>query len=74
MWKRRLYETDDNACITRHKLDAVASALHRIEGLTGMSVLERSGSGITWARTKVTEQIDLDSGLKLEGHLPGQSG
>jgi nitrogen regulatory protein PII len=55
-----------NAYIARHKFDAVACALHRIKGLTGMSVFDRSGSGVSWAKTKIPEQIDLDSGLKLE--------
>jgi nitrogen regulatory protein PII len=55
-----------NAYIARHKLDAVARALHKIEGLTGMSVFDRSGRGVSWTQTKVPEQIDLDSGLKLE--------
>lgn len=33
------------AYISRHKLDAVTRALHRIEGLTGVSVIEHSGYG-----------------------------
>jgi nitrogen regulatory protein P-II 1 len=54
------------AYITRHKLDAVTRALHKIEGLTGMSVSERHGHGIGWARAEVTEEFDYQRGVKLE--------
>ena len=34
--------------------------------MTGLSVSERSGYGIGWARDKTPEQIDFRDGLKLE--------
>jgi nitrogen regulatory protein PII len=55
-----------NAYITRHKLDEATRALHKIDGLTGMSVIERRGYGIGWARGKAPEQLDFSQGVKLE--------
>ncbi|RJX34081.1 MAG: P-II family nitrogen regulator [Desulfurivibrio sp.] len=54
------------AYINRHKLDEVIRALRKVEGLTGMSVSERYGYGIGWARDRTSEQIDFRDGLKLE--------
>lgn len=54
------------AYINRHKLDEVTRALRKVEGLTGMSVSERYGYGIGWARDKTPEQIDFRDGIKLE--------
>lgn len=54
------------AYITKHKLEAVTRALHKIEGLTGMSVIERCGYGIGWAKAKIPEELDFHPGVKLE--------
>ena len=54
------------AYIQKHKLDNVIRALHRIEGLTGLTVTDFYGYGIGWARTKAPEQIDFQKGVKLE--------
>lgn len=54
------------AYIQKHKLDDVIRALHRIEGITGMSVTDFYGYGIGWARTKVRGQIGFQTGVKLE--------
>lgn len=54
------------AYITKHKLDDVTRALHKIEGLTGMSVIERYGYGMGWAKAKESGQIDFHPGVKVE--------
>ncbi|KJS31314.1 MAG: hypothetical protein VR64_11980 [Desulfatitalea sp. BRH_c12] len=54
------------AYIQKHKLDDVIRALHRIEGLTGMSVTNSYGYGIGWARTRAPEQVGFQKGVKLE--------
>jgi nitrogen regulatory protein PII len=54
------------AYIQKHKLDDVIRALHRIEGLTGMSVTDFYGYGIGWARIKAPEQAGFQTGVKLE--------
>lgn len=54
------------AYIQKHKLDDVIRVLHRIEGLTGMSVTDFYGYGIGWARTKAPEQGVFQKGVKLE--------
>ena len=54
------------AYIQKYKLDDVIRALHRIEGLTGMSVIDFYGYGIGWARTKAPEQGGFQKGVKLE--------
>lgn len=52
------------AYINTHKLDEVTRALHKIEGLTGMSVIDRSGYGIGWATSQ--EENGFHPGVKLE--------
>lgn len=54
------------AYIKKHKVDHVIRALHKVDGLTGMTVIEQSGYGIGWAKTKAPQQIDLYQGVKLE--------
>jgi len=54
------------AYIKKHKLDAVIRALRKVEGLTGMSVIESCGYGIGWGGTKGEEQIDSRPGVKVE--------
>ncbi|MBU4316981.1 MAG: P-II family nitrogen regulator [Proteobacteria bacterium] len=54
------------AYIKKHKLDEVTRALHKIDGLTGMSVMERSGYGIGWTKAKTPERTDFIHGIKLE--------
>jgi nitrogen regulatory protein PII len=54
------------AYIQKHRLDDVIRALHRIEGLTGFTVIEFYGYGIGWARTKAPEQAGFQKGVKLE--------
>ena len=54
------------AYITKHKLDQVARALHKVEGLTGMSVIECRGYGLGWASAKTPQQLDFQTGVKLE--------
>lgn len=54
------------AYIQKHKLDDVIRALHRIEGLTGLSVIESYGYGIGWARARTPGEIDFQTGVKLE--------
>ncbi|MDA3786157.1 MAG: P-II family nitrogen regulator [Deltaproteobacteria bacterium] len=54
------------AYIKRHKLDDVSRALHRVEGVTGMSVSDCRGYGIGWAKTGAPEQIDYHPGVRVE--------
>ncbi len=54
------------AYIKKHKLDEVTRALHKIKGLTGMSVIQGSGYGLGWTKTKSSEQTNLHPGVKLE--------
>jgi nitrogen regulatory protein PII len=54
------------AYIKKHKLDEVIRALRKIEGLTGLSVIESCGYGIGWASPKSEGQIDCRPGFKLE--------
>jgi nitrogen regulatory protein PII len=54
------------AYIKKHKLDVVIRALRKIEGLTGMSVIDSCGYGIGWGGAKGEEQIDCRNGVKVE--------
>jgi nitrogen regulatory protein PII len=54
------------AYIKKHKLDSVVRALRKIEGLTGMSVIDSCGYGIGWGGARGDEQIDCRPGIKLE--------
>jgi len=54
------------AYIKKHKLDEVIRALRKIEGLTGMSVLESCGYGVGWGGARGEEQIDFRPGARIE--------
>lgn len=54
------------AYIKKHKLDAVIRALHKVAGLTGISIIECRGYGIGWANKETSEPNDFQNGLKLE--------
>lgn len=53
------------AYIAKHKLDAVVRALHRIDGLTGLTVLDSSGYGRGLVHA-VEPELDFHPGVKLE--------
>jgi nitrogen regulatory protein P-II 1 len=53
------------AYIAKHKLDEVTRALHKVEGLTGMSVIDCRGYGR--GLVKATEpELDFHPGIRLE--------
>jgi len=57
------------AYIKKHKLSEVSRALRKIEGLTGMSVIDCRGLGIGWSDTKAQtggNLLDFQQGIKLE--------
>ena len=57
------------AYIKKHKLSEVTRALRKIQGLTGMSVIDCRGFGIGWGETKAQAGDDLlnyQQGVKLE--------
>jgi len=54
------------AYIKKHKLNEVIRALRKIEGLTGMSVIDSCGYGVGWGGPKGEEQIDCRPGVKVE--------
>ncbi|APG27165.1 transcriptional regulator [Syntrophotalea acetylenivorans] len=54
------------AYIKKHKLDEVSHALRKIEGLTGMSIIESCGFGVGWSGANRGEQIDCRPGVKVE--------
>lgn len=54
------------AYIKKHKLDDVIRALRKIEGLTGMSVIDSSGYGIGWRAAKGEGETDRRPGVKVE--------
>ncbi|MBA3016157.1 MAG: P-II family nitrogen regulator [Proteobacteria bacterium] len=54
------------AYIAKHKLNDVTRALHKIDGLSGMSVVERYGYGIGWAKAKESGLTDFHPGVKVE--------
>jgi nitrogen regulatory protein PII len=57
------------AYIKKHKLQDVTSALRRVRGLTGMTVVESRGYGTGWGgRDEGSRGVFLDytSGIKLE--------
>lgn len=54
------------AYIKKHKLEEVIRALRKIEGLTGMSVIDRCGYGVGWGGANGEEQIDCRPGVKVE--------
>lgn len=54
------------AYIKKHKLNEVVRALRKIEGLTGMSVIDSCGYGIGWGGPDSRDQLDCRPGVKLE--------
>jgi len=56
------------AYIKKHKLYDVTRALQRIDGLTGMTVIESRGFGITWGGKKRERDtlVDPSAGVKIE--------
>jgi nitrogen regulatory protein PII len=54
------------AYIKKHKLDEVIRALRKIEGLTGMSVIDSCGYGVGWGGARGEAQIDCRPGIKVE--------
>lgn len=54
------------AYIKKHKLADVTRALRKIEGLTGMSVIESCGYGIGWGGAEFDEHISCRPGVKIE--------
>lgn len=54
------------AYIKKHKLDKVVRALRKIEGLTGMSVIDCCGYGIGWKASKEQSASNCRPGVKLE--------
>jgi len=54
------------AYIKKHKLDLVIRALRKIEGLSGLSVIDCCGYGIGWKVSKEQTVSDCRPGAKLE--------
>lgn len=54
------------AYIKKHKLNEVVRALRKIEGLTGLSVIDSRGYGIGWGGAGGGEQLDCRPGIKVE--------
>lgn len=54
------------AYIKKHKLNPVVRALRKIDGLTGMSVIENHGYGLGWGGTGGDAQMESRPGVKLE--------
>lgn len=53
------------AYITKHKLGAVTRALHKVEGLTGVSILDCMGYGRGLVKAAEPE-LGFQQGIKLE--------
>ena len=53
------------AYIKKHKLNEVVRALRKVQGITGLSVMDRHGYGRGWAQSSVSEP-ELLTGTKLE--------
>ncbi len=54
------------AYIKKHKLDGVIRALRRIDGLSGMSVIDSRGYGLGWSDDGGDALTESRSGVKLE--------
>ncbi|PLX99247.1 MAG: transcriptional regulator [Desulfuromonas sp.] len=57
------------AYIKKHKLDDVVRGLRKSELLSGLSVMDREGYGLGWARGG-SEEHELLVGVKLEVFCP----
>lgn len=53
------------AYIKKHKLNNVVRGLRKVQGVTGLSVINRDGYGRGWATDNISEQ-DSWTGVKLE--------
>ncbi|MBU4566616.1 MAG: P-II family nitrogen regulator [Desulfarculus sp.] len=54
------------AYIKKHKLDEVSRALRRIDGLTGISIMDSYGHGVGWKRSNGQGSVAYQYGVKLE--------
>ncbi|PNU20466.1 transcriptional regulator [Geothermobacter hydrogeniphilus] len=55
------------AYIKRHKLSEVTRALHKVPGLTGLTIVETRGVGVGWKKGGGTDGlVSYQPGLKLE--------
>ncbi len=54
------------AYIKKHKLDPVIRNLRKINGLTGLSVIDSCGYGIGWGGSKTLSISECRPGVKLE--------
>jgi nitrogen regulatory protein PII len=54
------------AYIKKHKLDEVTRTLRKIDGLTGMSVIECCGYGVGWGAASFEEHLSCRPGIKIE--------
>ncbi|MCF6179337.1 MAG: P-II family nitrogen regulator [Geopsychrobacter sp.] len=54
------------AYIKKHKLSDVVRVLRKIDGLTGMSVIDSCGYGTGWGDAKFEEHISCRPGVKVE--------
>lgn len=55
------------AYIQKHKISEVTRALRRVQGLTGMSIIDTCGYGIGWNNENGEEdQPDCRPGIKIE--------
>ncbi|MDT8443444.1 MAG: P-II family nitrogen regulator [Desulfuromonadales bacterium] len=54
------------AYIKKHKLEGVIRALRKIEGLTGISVIDSHGYGLGWGGIGGDAQLESRPGVKLE--------
>lgn len=57
------------AYIKKHKLAKVTKALQKLDGLTGMSIIDCSGYGKSWgaAKVKASDESDVSRpGVKIE--------
>lgn len=54
------------AYIKKHKLTPVIRALRKIDGLTGMSIIDSYGYGLGWGKAGGDAQMESRPGVKLE--------
>ncbi|MGK2944543.1 MAG: P-II family nitrogen regulator [Desulfuromonadales bacterium] len=54
------------AYIKKHKLEGVIRALRRVDGLSGMSVIDSRGYGLGWGGAGGDAQVESRPGVKLE--------
>jgi len=54
------------AYIKHHKLPDVTRALRKVQGLTGLTIVETKGMGVGWHASGGNRLVDYQPGLKLE--------